>query len=311
MNLFIYPLLGFLSFPLYSEELIIYEKNVHEDSIDSICIKKNSFVTASFDGYVKEHNEKKSIVVDKHDDWVRKVLCVNSNVVSVSNSGIISITNKLNKLNSVKAHSWWISDIAINEDKTILVTVSLDEYVKIWKYPSLELIRERKIYGSNKHHSVTIHSGKAFIGSTSGMVFIEPLSNKALHQRKQFRIFLRIKDARISPRIGETLLSAVSSPNYVFFGDSNGSIYKISVDTYKVIKKLKVSDFAIKAIQWHSGDLYIGSDDGYLRRLSAKTMNNISIVSKFNEAIRTIAIDKNLLYAGFDKGIVRMLKIID
>jgi len=298
MNLFIYPLLGFLSFSLYSEELIISEKKVHEDSIDSICIKKNSFVTASFDGYVKEHTKNKSIIVDKHNDWVRKVLCVNSNVVSVSNSGIISITNKLNKLNSVKAHSWWISDIAINEAKTILVTVSLDEHVKVWKYPSLELLHKRKIYGSNKHHSVTIHSGKAFVGSTNGVLYIKPLLSKALYQR-------RISGSK------ETLLSAVSSPNYIFLGGSDGNVFKISVDTYKVIAKLKVSDFAIKALYWYSGYLYIGSDDGSLRRLSGRSMRNISVISQFNEVIRSIAIDKNLLYVGFDKGIVRTLKIID
>lgn len=301
INITLYMALIALSFSVYSKDRIIYEKTLHDDSVDSICLKNNSFVTSSFDGFVKEHSKTKSSIVYKHNDWSRKILCVKDVIISSSNTGVISISEKTKKNITVLAHDWWVSDMVFDTLSNKLVTISLDETIKVWSYPSLKLLHESKIYGSHKHHSVALSYGKAFIGSTNGWVF----SLYSMHGNKYPWTQFQIAPSHV------TLLSATSSPDSVFFGGSDGYVYQIDVDKFKLISKIKVSDSAIKAIYWHSNKLYIGSDDGRLVSISVNPMRDLSVLDTFNEAIRTIAINDNRIYMGFDKGVVRIYEYRD
>lgn len=310
MKLVLYVLLCAISCSIYSEDMWVDEKILHKDSIDSICVKENSFVTASFDGYVNEYLNNQVFTVTKHKDWVRGILCIDGNIVSVSNSGVISLTDKQNKTRSVFGHNWWISEIAYSADSNKLITVSLDEFVKVWSYPSLKLLFEHKIYGSHKHHTVTVHSGKAYIGSTGGHMYVLDLDTYSLESwlLGAFGKTTSLKPQRIGSFNG-AILSSISSPKYIYFGDSNGYLIQINPTTLAVISKMKVSDSSIKGMNIIGNKLYIGSNDGYLKSIVADPMGKVSIVRKFNEAIRTIAKKNNHIYLGFDKGIVRIMEL--
>lgn len=294
---YIYIFFCVLSSNIVAGEKIIYEKKIHSDSVDSLCLNGKEIITASFDHTIKRTINNESKFVGEHKDWVRKVICIDKNMISASNDGTISIWNGFKKIRSVQAHEWWITDIDFYDDK--IVSVSLDETVKVWSYPKLKLLYSHKIYGSNKLHSVIINNRKAFIGSTNGRMYVLDM--------KKFNIIGKIWVDRLGRSI---LTSSAKSLKYVFFGTSNGLIARITTSSpYKVVFKKKTSDFAVKAIALYQGDLYIGDDNGVLRKLNMKNLKNKQIVHDSSEAIRTITIDNNIIYAGYDNGYIRKFNL--
>lgn len=277
-------------------ETLVFDKIIHNDSIASHCIKDKAIISGSFDGTIKETTDYSSKVVGKHKDWVRKVICIDGNIISVSNDGIISIWNDGKILNSVHAHSWWVTDIALHNN--ILVTVSLDETVKVWSYPHLKLLYSHKIYGSNKHYSVTINKGKAFIGSTRGLVFVLELKG-----------FNKPYVRRVDQLAISVLLSSTKSNKYVFFGTSDGFIIKVSASfPYKKIFKVKISDFSLKALTLYQDFLYVGDNNGDIRKINMKNPKKSYLVSHIHEAVRSLSVSDNYIYAGFDNGSFRIFK---
>lgn len=299
MNKYIYIL---VIIPLISvaDETIIYEEQVHTDSVDSLCIKDKAIISASFDRDIKKTVGNKSKVIGKHKDWVRKVICTDTNIITASNDGMISIWNDSKRIHSVRAHSWWVTDIDLYENK--IISVSLDETVKVWSYPELKLLYTYKPFGSNKHYSVTINNGKAFIGSTNGYLFI--LDMNKIHLKKN------IVDRTIILERKAVLLSSTKSLEHVFIGTSNGFIVKVErSNPYRIITK-QISDFALKAIAYSNGFLYIGDDNGVLRKVNSDDFEEYYEINKYPEAIRTLISENNYIYAGFDKGYIRIFNSV-
>ena len=292
MNKYIYIILTIISLKLAAGEAIIYEKKIHIDSVDSLCVKGKKIYTASFDGTIKRTIDNESKIIGKHKDWVRKVICTDSNVITASNDGSIAIWNNFKKIRSVQAHSWWVTDIALSDDK--LISVSLDETVKVWRYPELKLLYSHKIYGSNKHYSVVINNGKAFIGSTNGHMFVLDVNR-----------FKWVKQKGITSSYSIPI-SSMKSGKYVFFGTSDGHIVRVMASSSYDILTKKISGFAIKAIAENEGVLYIGDDNGVLRKINMDNLKKADVINNFPEAIRTLAIDNNSIYAGYDNGYIRI-----
>lgn len=277
---------------LLAVEAVIYEKKIHDDSIDSLCIRNGNIISASFDGAIKTTKDNKSKVIGKHKDWVRKLICVDSNLISASNDGTIAIWNKDKKINSVKAHSWWVTDIDYADGK--IISVSLDEYVKVWRYPDLKLLYSDKIYGSDKHYTVTINNGKAFIGSTRGLMFVldmnsfEWLSRKAIAGGKS------------------VLTSSVKSMKYVFFGTSDGSIIKVATTPPFKIDKQKIDTFPIRSMLQYNGILYFGDSNGSIRKTEIGNLSNFYFLTHVPSGVRALALKNNYIYAGYDDGYLRI-----
>jgi len=293
MNKFICIILIIISLNSIAGEALIYEKKIHTDSVDSICVKGKVIYSASFDGTIKRTVDNISKLVGKHKDWVRKVICKDSNIITASNDGMITIWKDLKKVRSVKAHSWWVTDIALSNRK--IVSVSLDEYVKVWSYPELKLLYSHKIVGSNKHYSVVINNGKAFVGSTRGYMHVLDLIN--------FGTPLKIN---ISGHEQNVLLSAVNSTNHIVFGASDGLIIKVSASPPYSRDKKKISDFSLKAIVEKEGVLYVGDEHGVLRKINMNNLKKSTVVNHFPEAIRALAINDDFIYAGYDNGYIRI-----
>lgn len=179
-----------------------------------------------------------------------------------------------------------------------MVTVSLDETVKVWSYPHLKLLYSHKIYGSNKHYSVTINKGKAFIGSTRGLVFVLELKG-----------FNKPYVRRVDQLAISVLLSSTKSNKYVFFGTSDGFIIKVSASfPYKKIFKVKISDFSLKALTLYQDFLYVGDNNGDIRKINMKNPKKSYLVSHIHEAVRSLSVSDNYIYAGFDNGSFRIFK---
>ncbi|MCW8899367.1 MAG: hypothetical protein OQK95_01695, partial [Gammaproteobacteria bacterium] len=222
----------------------------------------------------------------------RKVICTDSNVISASNDGMINIWKDLKKIRSVRAHSWWVTDFDLSNNK--LVSVSLDETVKVWSYPELKLLFSHKLYGSNKHYSVTINNGKAFIGSTHGLMSVLDISS-----------FEWLESTTIAGYYGIPI-SAAKSDKYVFFGSSDGFIIKVMASApYKIFKE-KISNFALRAIAQEQGILYVGDDDGVLRKVSIDNLKKSYILNHSSNAIRALTVDNDSIYAGYDNGNIRI-----
>lgn len=290
---YIYIALIIIPLKLAASEAPIHEGKIHTDSVDSLCVKGEEIYSASFDRTIKRTVGSESKIIGKHNDWVRKIICAGSNVITASNDGSIAIWNNLKKIRSVQAHSWWVTDIALSDNK--IVSVSLDETVKVWSYPELKLLYSHKIYGSNKHYSVAINNGKAFIGSTHGRMFVLDVNS-----------FKWVKERGITSRYSIPI-SSVKSGKYIFFGTSDGHIVKVMTSPpYNTIYKKKISNFALKAIAENEGILYIGDDNGVLRKISMDKLKKVDVLNDFPEAIRTLAIDNSSIYAGYDNGYIRI-----
>lgn len=295
MNKLFYIILIIIPLKLVAEEAVIYEKKIHVDSVDSLCVSDKAIVSASFDGSIKKTIDNKSKDIGKHKDWVRKVICTDSDIISASNDGMITIWNDLKKTHSVQAHSWWVTDIALSNDK--IISVSLDETVKVWSYPGLKLLYSHKLYGSNKHYSVIINNSKAFIGSTHGSMFVLDMNSYKWLEHKRIAEYHSV------------LTSVEKSDKYVFFGTSDGFIIKVMASAPYNLFKEKISDYAIKALAQKQGILYVGDDNGVLRKISTGSLKPYSILNHYAEAVRTLAIDNNSIYAGYDKGYIRNFNI--
>lgn len=292
MNKYIYITLIIIPLKLAAGEALLYEEKVHSDKVDSLCVNKGEVYSASFDRSITKTVNNESKIIGKHKDWIRKVICTGSNVITASNDGKITIWNDVEKIRSVQAHSWWVTDIALSTDK--IVSVSLDETVKVWSYPELNLLYSHKIYGSNKHYSVIINNGKAFIGSTHGLMFIIDLNNFKLLKQKNIANYYSV------------LISSTKSDKYIFFGGSDGFITKVSASTpYKVLHE-KISDFPLEAITQSDEYLYIGDSNGVLRKINMENLNELTIINHSSEAVSAIAISNDFLYAGYNDGYIRI-----
>ncbi len=293
MSKYICIFLAIISLKLTASETIIYEKKIHADSIDSLCVSDEKIYTASFDGSIKRTIGDESKIIGKHKDWVRKVICVDSNIISASNDGTIAIWNGLKKTRSVQAHSWWVTDIALSDDK--LISVSLDETVKVWSYPELKLLYSHKIYGSNKHYSVAINNGKAFIGSTHGFMSILDMEN-----------FNWLMQSKVVSGYYSIPLSVTKSDKHVYFGSSDGFITKVMTSAPFKIDRKKISEFPVKALVYNQGLLYIGDRKGVLRKVNTEKLNKPYVINHLPQAISSLAISNNFIYAGYDNGYIRI-----
>jgi len=292
MSKFFYILLCIVSSKLTAGEGIIFDEKIHTDSVDSLCLKGEAIISGSFDGTIVETINTESNITGKHNDWVRKVLCIDSVIVSASNDGNIALwENNDGKIKTIKAHNWWITDLVYTNRK--LISVSLDENIKIWSYPDLKLIFGQKLFGSNKLFSVHVASDKIFIGATKGILFIMESDSK------------RLKTFRLQNEPESVIMSIISDQESLYFGSSKGIIYKMPLKNLKAYEKLKVSDSAIKALLYNNGILFSGSDDGYIRKIDVKSFRYISDVSYQDESVRSLMIDSNYLYAGYDDGYIR------
>lgn len=278
----------------YAEKALT-ESIVHTDSIDALCATENYLVTGSFDGSIKKVTLDKIQIIGKHNDWVRGLLCIDNNIVSASNDGRIIIWHGTAKLNEVLAHKWWITDVAFYKNR--IISVSLDETIKVWSYPELELLFQHKIWGSAKHYTVTISNDKAFIGSTWGISVLDLNTYNWI-----------LKNKRITKDYS-AFLSSAPSGEYVYFGNSTGSIYQFTTDNAELQSKFKVSNYAIKALSYHDNTLFIGSDDGCIHEFKPSMKNTPKFISKSPESVRAILVNHSNLYAGYDKGILRKFAI--
>lgn len=291
MNKFIL-LLIILPLKLLASEVITEGREIHADRVDSICLMQGNIISASFDGLIKSSTDKASRVVGRHDDWVRKLICHGKHVISASNDGYISIWEGTNKISTVKAHSWWVSDIALSNNK--IVSVSLDETVKVWSYPELELLYSHKISGSNKHYSIGVINDKAFISSTRGKVSILDISSyKWINKYKT-----------ITGRYSISL-SVAKSDAAVFFGSSSGYITKISAFPPYKSKRKKISKFPIKSLAYYEGFLYASDSNGFLFKIKNKNIKSVLILNHSVKSISALAINDDFIYAGYDNGFVR------
>jgi len=272
----------------------ISERVVHSDSIDALCSTDTSIFTASFDGHIKRCTADSIVEIGTHRDWVRSLLCINDDVISASNDGRIIIWNGASISNQVSAHDWWITDIAFHKDT--IISVSLDETVKIWSYPDLEPVYQHKIFGSFKHHTVTVCQDKAFIGSTWSISVLDLSTRRWVFRGKfgdNFNVFL----------------ASTSSHNSVYFGDSNGKVYRFDAFSSKLISSSHVSKAAIKALAYQHGILFVGDDEGNLKTIDAESLANPAVLARFPQAVRAILVRDDTVFAGYDGGILRAIRI--
>jgi len=272
----------------------ISERVVHSDSIDALCSTDKYIFTASFDGHIKKCTRDSIEEIGAHRDWVRSLLCINDNVISASNDGRIIIWNGTSISNQVSAHDWWITDIAFHKDT--IVSVSLDETVKIWRYPDLELVYQHKIYGSYKHHTVTVCQNKAFIGSTWVISVLDLATRKWIFQNKGFDNF-------------NVFLASTASDNTVYLGDNTGKVYRFDAFSSKLVSSAHVSNAAIKALAYHQGTLFVGDDEGNLKTIDAESLANTVVLASFPQAVRAILVRDDTVFAGCDGGILRAIRI--
>jgi WD40 repeat protein len=273
---------------------IVWEKVIHSDSIDALCTTDAFIYSASFDGYIKKSSADSLEEAGAHKDWVRALLCIDDGVVSASNDGRIIIWKGASNNHRIHAHDWWITDIAFHNGT--IVSVSLDETVKIWRYPDLKLVYQHKLYGSRKHHTVVICRDKAFVGSTWGISVLDLKTRKWIVPYRYF-------DTQ------NVFLSSTASDNRVYFGDDTGKLFFFDASTTKLISTQQVSLTAIKALTYHQGTLFVGDDAGTIRKVDAESMENIEILASFPQSVRAMLVRSGMLIAGCDGGILRAIRI--
>lgn len=270
------------------------ELSLHEDSIDALCGAGNYIYTASFDGTIKKTDFKEVEIVGRHEDWVRSILCIGDTLVSSSNDGRIIVWEGSSILREVDAHNWWITKLAFYNDK--IISVSLDETVKIWSYPELGLLYEHKIPGSNKHHTLAISNSKAFIGSTGSVSVLDLEKYRWIVVNRSFQNY-------------NAILSATASDQFVYLADSAGNIYQMNPGNVKSRTVLSLEKYAIKAIALHDGALFVGNDNGRIYRVELPEFNRPVLVSEQKQPVRAILIRGRVLYAAYDEGLLRSIDI--
>lgn len=272
----------------------ISERVIHSDSIDALCSTNKFVYTGSFDGHIKRTTMDSVEEIGSHRDWVRSLMCINNDIISASNDGRIIIWNDSSISNQVLAHNWWITDMAFY--KNTIISVSLDETVKIWRYPDLEQVYEHKIYGSNKHHTVTVCQNRLFIGSTWSISVLDLTTRRWIFQNKSFDRY-------------NVFLSSTSSKNAVYFGDNNGKVYRFDASRSKLTSTSQVSNAAIKAICYHQGTLLVGDDNGNIKTMDANSLVNSKILASYPQPVRAILVRDDTVFAGFDGGVLRAIRI--
>lgn len=278
-----------------AENHLIQEAVIHNDSIDALCVKNQFVYTASFDGKIKKTDFIDTEIVGTHRDWVRNILCIDENIVSASNDGQIIIWHDNNIVNQVQAHSWWVTGLAF--DKNRIVSVSLDETVKVWSYPDLKLLNQQKLRGSFKHHTVAISNNKAYIGSTL-MLSAFDLDNYRWHFKRK------------SPHAGKIFLSLASTDHFVYVGDSDGKIHQFDTRNMKSHQIQSLDKSAIKALSIYNNYLYIGNDAGKIYRMKIPEFSEPVILSKYPQSVRVILAKEGVMYAGYDTGILRSFNLM-
>ena len=273
----------------------VLELKVHEDVIDTLVLSNELVYTGSYDGYVKSIHiiSHKISNILKKDDWIRSLLIVNNELIVAANDG--SITGVCLKSNAQKwkldAHDSWITGLAFTDGK--LISISMDEHVKVWDISTKKQLFDKKIYGSHKHQSICIANNQAIIGSTS--IFSKlSLKNYDLHKVYDFGL-------------SNAALSCSYQGGLSPVGLSNGDVLIFGKDR---IQK-KIHKGAIKAIVQIGNDMYTASDDGKIYKSNIRNLEKRSLVYSSDQKVSALNFDHTFLYAGFADGSIRIFYLKD
>lgn len=267
---------------------------LHSDAIDDMVLSDGKIYTASFDGSIKQLDLKtgKIRLLGRVSDWIRSIVIRDGLVISGDNQGYIRAWTQNGKMKwAIKAHKWWISDMELSGDH--LITVSMDEYVKIWDIKTQKLLFEQKVDGSYKHQCVCIRNDTAYIGSTAILASL---------RLKEDHYAVGMSDEK---GLSVVYLSCVAANDKTIFGLSDGRIY---VDGNSSFKTLNVHQGAIKAIAMEKQMLYTGSDDGSIKKIDLTKPHKIRTLYQGKMQIRSLMVTESFIYAGFEDG---SLKIIE
>lgn len=286
-------ILIFICLTAWSEEMRTI--HLHNDVIDDMFLDKGKLYTASFDGTVKQFDLKTGSVqlIGKGSDWIRTIVNYNGLIISGDNQGYIRAWDHFGKKRwEIKAHNWWIMDMVVWKDQ--LITVSMDETLKVWDLKTYKLLFEEKIYGSHKHHAVCIgENDTAFVGSTS------TISRFPLNEKETGSGSIYGYDSSI------VYLSCLNISDKTFFGTSKGFLVVYSHVNQKTIH---VSDTPIHAIAEYDQMLYVASDDGSIKIID---LNKLSLMKTFYQGkvpICSIAATKEFIYIGLSDGRLKILR---
>lgn len=282
---------------------LLHEIKVHDDSIDALCVKDGYVYTGSFDGTIKRTNFKTIELIGRHNDWVRAILCVGDNIISASNDGRIIIWHDKTILNQVQAHDWWVTDIAFSDNK--IVSVSLDETVKVWSYPDLKLLFNSKVHGSYKHHSVYISENIAYIGSTLAISILDIVNFKWLIVNFNWLNQTGYRSTY------NTYYAASINAGKLYFADSAGNLNQLNKIPDKNHRTIALAKTAIKSLQSHNHFLYAATDEGELYQIPVHDIAKSKLISDNKYAVRKITIDNNIVYTADDIGVVHAYEIAE
>lgn len=268
---------------------------LHSDAIDDMVLFEGRIYTASFDGAIKQFDPKtgKIRLIGKVSDWVRSIVIKDGLVISGDNQGYIRAWDQRGKMKwEIKAHDWWITDMEVWGDQ--LITISMDEYIKIWDIKTQKLMFEQKVNGSHKHHAICIgKNDTAYIGSTTNISRFS--LNEQILGTSNF-------DGYDSSSI---YMSCINTNDKIIFGMSNGMVYINEDFTPKI---LRIHKGAIKAIQLKNQMLYTGSDDGTIKQIDLKKISQIKTIYYGKIPVRSLIVTDELIYAGFEDGTLKILK---
>lgn len=267
---------------------------LHSDAIDDVVLFEGKIYTASFDGTIKQFDPKTGNIrlIGKVSDWVRSIVIKDGLVISGDNQGYIRAWDQHGKMKwEIKAHDWWITDMEVWGDQ--LITVSMDEYVKIWDIKSRKLLFEEKVNGSYKHQCISVRNNIAYIGSTAVIVFLQL-------NKDHFTVGRSDENS-----LSVVYLSCIVANDKTIFGLSDGRIYINGPTSFKT---LNVHQGAIKALQLQNQMLYTGSDDGTIKQIDLKKLSQIKTIYHGESPVRSLIVTDKLIYAGFEDGTLKILK---
>lgn len=277
----------------FSQMNPILQFKIHDDVIDTIVIRNEDIYTGSYDGYVKKTSIKTGETSDvyKQNDWIRAIVIVGNELIVAGNEGSIIGINMQSqkKMWKIDAHKWWITGLAYESGK--LITVSMDEHVKVWDIVTKNKLFDRRVYGSHKHQCLSIGDKIALIGSTTTathLSFDKEFITKEVHQ------FLQ-----------EITILACSNKNDDILGLSDGKVLKLG--TVSVQKNLH--NAAIKSLVEGEKYIYTASDDGKIIQSDNSTLENNIVLYNGNIGVSALVLKNNLLYAGFADGTMKIFDI--
>lgn len=274
-----------------------FELKIHQDVIDTLAVKDGYIYSGSYDGYVKRTDLKtnETINLTQQDDWIRSLLIINDELIVAGNNGTIIGINLLNKKQTwtIYAHKGWITGLTYINKK--LVSISMDEDVKVWDIPTQHNLYRKKIYGSNKHFSLCTDKDRIIIGSTE--IFSSMSINKDYHVKKIFSYGL------------STVILSCTSTNIdsVMLGFSNGDITKIK--DLVIQRHVKIHQGAVKALVNNRNEVYSASDDGSIIQSDINTLNKKNLIYNSDIAVSALYLDNDFLYAGFADGTIKMFDL--